>query len=146
MRFQVLIMTSMKMTVFWDDVPPLSGHPDDGDNKLLWNISQYLPDYTAQHPRRQSSSVMIRAEGPIRISVALHSIKKYMEERKNTWGLQKRPNPSLYKKKKRRLKRTEHCSRVVIIPPTYLAGPVFESLYTDRFCLVCLSPSRQMPV
>jgi hypothetical protein len=28
-------------------------HPDDGGGKLLWNVDQYLQDYTVQHPRRQ---------------------------------------------------------------------------------------------
>jgi hypothetical protein len=42
----------MKTTVFC-----LQGdHPDDGGNKHVWNIGQLLPDYTALHPRRQSSS------------------------------------------------------------------------------------------
>jgi hypothetical protein len=26
--------------------------PDDGGSKHLWNVGQFLPDYTAQHPRR----------------------------------------------------------------------------------------------
>jgi hypothetical protein len=30
--------------------------PDDGGRSALWNVSKYLPDYTAQHPRRQRSS------------------------------------------------------------------------------------------
>jgi hypothetical protein len=30
--------------------------PDNGDSKHLWNVSKFLPDYTAQQPRRQSSS------------------------------------------------------------------------------------------
>jgi hypothetical protein len=30
--------------------------PDDGGSKHLLNVSQFLRDYTAQHPRRQSSS------------------------------------------------------------------------------------------
>jgi hypothetical protein len=33
-------------------------HPNDGGSKLLWNVSQYLPDYTVQHPRRQPSSYL----------------------------------------------------------------------------------------
>jgi hypothetical protein len=28
----------------------------DGGSKLLWNVGQYLPDYTVQHPRREPSS------------------------------------------------------------------------------------------
>jgi hypothetical protein len=30
--------------------------PDDGGSKHVWNVSKLLPDYTAQQPRRQSSS------------------------------------------------------------------------------------------
>jgi hypothetical protein len=41
------------MTVFWDVVPC---RPDDGGIKHLWNVGKLLLDYTAQHPRRQSSS------------------------------------------------------------------------------------------
>jgi hypothetical protein len=31
-------------------------HPDDAGSKHLWNVGKLLPDYTAQQPRRQSSS------------------------------------------------------------------------------------------
>jgi hypothetical protein len=30
--------------------------PDDGGSKLLWNVGQYLPDYTLLNPRGQPSS------------------------------------------------------------------------------------------
>jgi hypothetical protein len=30
--------------------------PDDGGSKHLWNVSKYLPDYTAQQPTTQSPS------------------------------------------------------------------------------------------
>jgi hypothetical protein len=33
-----------------------SHHPDDGGKKLLWNVGQYLPDYTIQHLTSQTSS------------------------------------------------------------------------------------------
>jgi hypothetical protein len=36
--------------------PPSSQGPNDGGNMHLWNASKLLPDYAAQHPRRQSSS------------------------------------------------------------------------------------------
>jgi hypothetical protein len=39
-----------KMTVVWDV------RPDDGGSEHLWNFGKFLPNYTAQHPRRQSSS------------------------------------------------------------------------------------------
>jgi hypothetical protein len=47
------------MAVFWDVAPCILveiDRPDDGGNKHLWNVDQCLPYYTAQHPRRQSSS------------------------------------------------------------------------------------------
>jgi hypothetical protein len=47
-RFQVFTAASMKVAVFWDD------RPDDGGSNHLWNVGKLLPDYTAQHPRRQS--------------------------------------------------------------------------------------------
>jgi hypothetical protein len=31
--------------------------PDDSGSKRLWHVGQFLPDYTADHPRRQSSGV-----------------------------------------------------------------------------------------
>jgi hypothetical protein len=34
----------------------LTHRPNDGGSKLLWNVGQYLPDYTVLHPRRQPSS------------------------------------------------------------------------------------------
>jgi hypothetical protein len=36
------------MTVFWDY------RPNDGGSKLLRNVGQFLPDYTAQHPKRKT--------------------------------------------------------------------------------------------
>jgi hypothetical protein len=32
------------------------GSPDDAGSKYLWNVNQFLQEYTAQYPRRQSSS------------------------------------------------------------------------------------------
>jgi hypothetical protein len=54
----------MNMTVFWDVAPcslaevfdVLEDRPDDGGSKHLLNVGKFLPDYTAQHPRRQPSS------------------------------------------------------------------------------------------
>lgn len=31
-------------------------HPDYGGSELLWNVSQYLPNYRVTHPRRRPSS------------------------------------------------------------------------------------------
>jgi hypothetical protein len=42
---------------FWRWLPE---RPDDGDSKHLWNVGQFLRDYTAQHPRRQSSPLTQR--------------------------------------------------------------------------------------
>jgi hypothetical protein len=73
MRFQVLMVVSMKMNVFWDVVPcgPVQVYwcfggacclhhqddhcPDDGDSKNLWNVGKLLSDRRS-HPSRQSSS------------------------------------------------------------------------------------------
>jgi hypothetical protein len=45
----------LKMIIL--DVASVNFHrPDFGDSKHLWNFGKLLPDYTAQHPRRQSSS------------------------------------------------------------------------------------------
>jgi hypothetical protein len=62
----------MKITFFWNVAtcslikayPRFKGaycfyRPDDGSSKPLWNVDIFLSDYTAQHPRRQSSSDMI---------------------------------------------------------------------------------------
>jgi hypothetical protein len=58
--------TELEKTVFWDGAPCRlldidrrfrgAHNPDDGGSKHLWNVGQFLPDYTAQHPRRQPSS------------------------------------------------------------------------------------------
>jgi hypothetical protein len=53
-RFQVIMVTSMKTGVFWD-VEPCNHCSDDVDVNLLWNIGQYLPHYMVQHHRRQLS-------------------------------------------------------------------------------------------
>jgi hypothetical protein len=72
-RFQVLTAASMKMNAFWDTVPCslvevyrrfrgayyLHHRPDDRRNKHLWKVGKILPDYTARHPRRHSSSTEI---------------------------------------------------------------------------------------
>jgi hypothetical protein len=68
LRFQFLMATSVKMTVFWDAVSfclidtdqhfrgtyclHQGNRPDDGGSKNFWHVSQYLLDYTMQHPRR----------------------------------------------------------------------------------------------
>jgi hypothetical protein len=63
---------SQQMNVFWDVAPYglvevywcfrgaccLHHHcPDDGGSEHLWNVGKFLPIYTMQHPRRQSSSI-----------------------------------------------------------------------------------------
>jgi hypothetical protein len=48
--------------------------PDDGGSKHLWNFGQFLPDYTAQHTRRQSPSYSKQWEPGIspRIHILFH--------------------------------------------------------------------------
>jgi hypothetical protein len=70
---EVQVRSSLKMTIFWDAAPfsliQIDGcfrcaycihhqdsSPDDGGREHFLNIGQFLPDYMAQHPRRQSSS------------------------------------------------------------------------------------------
>jgi hypothetical protein len=60
----------LKIIVFWDVAPyslvvvywhfrgAYCCSPDDGGSKWLWNISQHLPNYMAQHLRRQPSSYL----------------------------------------------------------------------------------------
>jgi hypothetical protein len=73
-RFEVLMVASMKMAVFWVVAPCSlvevyqlftgacclhhqgeSTHcPDNRVSKHLWNVGQLLPNYMAQQPRRQA--------------------------------------------------------------------------------------------
>jgi hypothetical protein len=76
-RFQILKAARMKI-VFWvvalcnlveftdvlealavSIIRAMSNRPDDGGSKHLSNVGKLLPDYTAQQPRRQSSSFSI---------------------------------------------------------------------------------------
>jgi hypothetical protein len=67
LRFQVLTVSSMNVSLFWN-VAPYSLVDTDRHfrgayclyhqgSKLVWNVGQYLPDDMAQHPRRPPSSV-----------------------------------------------------------------------------------------
>jgi hypothetical protein len=58
--FSNLLLYPTQLFCVW-----LTHHPDNGGSKLLWNISQCLPDYMTQHPWRQSSSP--------RFNVSLHT-------------------------------------------------------------------------
>jgi hypothetical protein len=54
----------------------------DGGSKHLWNVGKLLPDYTAQHPRRQSSSsekdtLFAKYDGPDSITHGGH--EKYIQ-------------------------------------------------------------------
>jgi hypothetical protein len=40
-------ITDDKWDLIWGD------RPDDGGSELLWNVGNFLPDYTAQHPSKQ---------------------------------------------------------------------------------------------
>jgi hypothetical protein len=47
----------MKITIFWDAVSCslVEVYQRFRGSKHLWNVGRFLPDYMAQHPRRQSS-------------------------------------------------------------------------------------------
>jgi hypothetical protein len=50
-------------------------HPHNGGSKHLWKVGQFLRDYTAQHPRRQSSPKILRALFLVFISnVTAHAV------------------------------------------------------------------------
>jgi hypothetical protein len=55
-RFQAVTVAIMTMAVFWI-VVPCCLVPDNGGSKHLWNVGGLVPDYTAQQPRRQPSSI-----------------------------------------------------------------------------------------
>jgi hypothetical protein len=60
---KISLSSLLQFKIQWCLLPPSSGWwvthcPDDGGSKLLWNVSRFLPDYMAQHPRRQSSSYL----------------------------------------------------------------------------------------
>jgi hypothetical protein len=42
-----------------------SDRPNDGGSKHLWNVGQFIQDYTAQHPRRQPASYSSMCEPEI---------------------------------------------------------------------------------
>jgi hypothetical protein len=46
-------------------LPPSSDNPDDWGSKVLWNFGKFIPDYTAQQPRRQPSSYQLPWEPQI---------------------------------------------------------------------------------
>jgi hypothetical protein len=78
MRFHVLMAASMKMTVFWvvmlcslmkvywcfrcacclhcQGNEAVTCHPDGGDSKHHWSVSELVPNYIIKQPGRQSSS------------------------------------------------------------------------------------------
>jgi hypothetical protein len=59
MSFQILTAANVKMTVCWDIAPCSRAETDRrfrGAYCVL-NVCQFLPDYTAQYPWRQSPSV-----------------------------------------------------------------------------------------
>jgi hypothetical protein len=75
----------LRMTVFWDVAPCSLAEIDqrdrdayclhrngdwDGGSKCLCNVVSFIPDYTAQHPRRHTSSYSPRRE----------NLKSYLEE------------------------------------------------------------------
>jgi hypothetical protein len=56
-RFQVITAVSMKKTDVSEVLNASIMRTDDGGSKHLWNVGQFLPDCTAQHPRRLILSV-----------------------------------------------------------------------------------------
>jgi hypothetical protein len=60
---EMQVIRREKMTVFWDVAP--CDRPDDGGSKHFWNVGKLLPDYMAQHSRRQSSSYSLPWEPEI---------------------------------------------------------------------------------
>jgi hypothetical protein len=56
--YQGLKILGLKMTVFWDVAlcSLMEVYRCFRGSKHLWNVSKLLPDYMAQHPRRQPSS------------------------------------------------------------------------------------------
>jgi hypothetical protein len=90
---------NMKMAIFWDIAPcnlvkfyrrfrgacclhhksdelwVMTCRPDDEGSKHLWNVGKLLPDYTAQHPRRQPSSYSLPWEPQILLS-HLHTSRR----------------------------------------------------------------------
>jgi hypothetical protein len=86
-KFQVLTAASMNMAVFWVGAPcslvevylrsiiRATHRPSDGGSKHLWNVGKPLPDYMAQQPRRQPSSIQLNVSEHVRLStgyVTLH--------------------------------------------------------------------------
>jgi hypothetical protein len=55
-RTVVMLIFSWFSSYNWLGWLLFSHGDDDGGSKLLWNVGQQVLDYTAQHPRRQSSS------------------------------------------------------------------------------------------
>jgi hypothetical protein len=76
-QLDIIKIIKLKMNACWDVVPhsPVEAYQccrgtyaptirrmnnmNDRGSKHLWNTSKLLPDYTAQHPRRQSFSYLL---------------------------------------------------------------------------------------
>jgi hypothetical protein len=59
--------------------------PDDGGSKHLWNVGKLLPDYTAQHPRRQLSSIFICSDSAAPLPHLSFSVTKPSWECVGIW-------------------------------------------------------------
>jgi hypothetical protein len=68
----------------WGSRARLIPRPDNRGSKHLWNIGKLLPHYTAQHPRRQSSSYSPPWEPEIWLR--LHSQDSISTKRQNEKG------------------------------------------------------------
>jgi hypothetical protein len=59
--------TSQKTVIFI--LAAVRNRSDDGGSTHLWNVGQFLPDYTAQHPRRRPSSYSLPWESKIILNI-----------------------------------------------------------------------------
>jgi hypothetical protein len=66
----------LKMTAFWDN----RNLVEVGGSKHLWNVGKLLPDYRAQHPRRQPSSYSPPWEPEISQIVGLFNFVFYIAQ------------------------------------------------------------------
>jgi hypothetical protein len=132
-KIEVLMVASMKMAIFlavaacslvdidWRFRGAYCLHQQ-GDEWLLWNISQYLPDYMLQHPRRQPSSIcrpFLFIPHMLYNQSILHLVI---------------------------LTRYQYHSRVAGFPSLCLEGSGFEFQYRDQLSWLTLTPLTLKPV
>jgi hypothetical protein len=74
----------------------LGDRPDDGGSKHIWSVGKLLPDYTAQHPRRQSSSYSPPWEPEISPTLVVSIISSDMENILSLWCKRRRKSRRQY--------------------------------------------------